>query len=78
MNRIGLDLLRLGKVEDAIIVLKQNVIDYPTSFNVYDSLGEAYMVAGDKEMAIINYRISVQINPNNRDGVAALKKLTEN
>jgi CubicO group peptidase (beta-lactamase class C family) len=78
MNRIGLDLLRLGKVEDAIIILKQNVIDYPASFNVYDSLGEAYVAAGNKEMAIKNYQISVQINPYNRDGVAALKKLTEN
>ena len=78
MNRIGLDLLRLGMVEDAIMILKQNVIDYPTSFNVYDSLGEAYAATGDKEMAIRNYQISVQINPNNRDGVAALKKLKEN
>ena len=78
MNRIGLDLLRLGKIQDAIMVLKQNVVDYPKSFNVYDSLGEAYAAAGEKELAITNYEISVQINPNNRDGIAALKRLKEN
>ena len=26
-----------------------NVADYPESFNVYDSLGEAYMKSGNKE-----------------------------
>jgi CubicO group peptidase (beta-lactamase class C family) len=75
MNRIGLDLLRLGKVKDAIAVLKQNVVDHPASFNVYDSLGEAYAVAGEKELAIENYEISVRLNPNNKDGATALKKL---
>ena len=78
MNRIGLDLLRLGKIEDAIAILKQNVIDYPSSFNVYDSLGEAYAAAGEKKLAIKNYQISVQINPKNHEGLAALKKLMEN
>jgi CubicO group peptidase (beta-lactamase class C family) len=77
MNRIGLDLLRLGKVTDAIAVLKQNVVDHPTSFNVYDSLGEAYAAAGEKQLAIENYEISLRINPGNKDGVTALKKLKE-
>jgi CubicO group peptidase (beta-lactamase class C family) len=75
MNDIGLGLLRLGKVADAIAVLKQNVADHPESFNVYDSLGEAYATAGEKELAIENYEISVRINPHNEGGVKALKKL---
>jgi CubicO group peptidase (beta-lactamase class C family) len=54
MNRFGLDLLRMGRVEDAIPVLKQNVADYPRSFNVYDSLAEAYAAAGERELAIEN------------------------
>jgi len=78
MNRIGLDLLRMGRVKDAIEVLKQNVADYPQSFNVYDSLGEAYALNGDKELAIKNYERSIELNPANKDGIEALKKLREN
>jgi CubicO group peptidase (beta-lactamase class C family) len=78
MNRIGYDLLQGKRVNDAIEVFKQNVADYPQSSNAYDSLGEAYMESGDKELAIKNYERSVQLNPNNTGGVEALKKLREN
>jgi tetratricopeptide (TPR) repeat protein len=78
MNRYGLDLLRMGRVKDAIEVLKQNVADYPQSFNVYDSLGEAYAANGDKELAIKNYERSIELNPANKEGIEALKKLREN
>ena len=78
MNRIGLDLLRMGKAEDAIEVLKLNVSDHPQSFNGYDSLGEAYAANGDKELAIKNYERSIELNPENKGGIEALKKLREN
>ena len=77
MNRFGLDLLRMGRVTDAIEVLAQNVADYPESFNVYDSLGEAYAVHGDRELAIANYQRSVELNPRNTGGIDALQKLRE-
>jgi CubicO group peptidase (beta-lactamase class C family) len=77
MNRYGLDLLRMGRIKDAIEVLKQNVADYPQSFNVYDSLGEAYAVNRDNELAIKNYERSIELNPANRGGIEALKKLRD-
>lgn len=77
MNRIGYDLLRMKKPGEAIEVFKLNVEDYPQSANVYDSLGEAYMANGDKELAIKNYQKSVELNPNNTAGKEALKKLQE-
>jgi CubicO group peptidase (beta-lactamase class C family) len=75
MNRCGLDLLRMGRVEDAIEVLKQNVADHPESFNVYDSLGEAYAVHGDRDLAIRNYERSIELNPRNQGGIDALATL---
>jgi CubicO group peptidase (beta-lactamase class C family) len=78
MNQIGLDLLRMRRVKDAIEVLKQNVVDYPQSFNVYDSLGEAYAANGDKELAIKNYERSIELKPDNKGGIEALKKLRGN
>jgi Flp pilus assembly protein TadD len=64
-----------GKVAEAIDVLKLNVRLYPQSWNAYDSLGEAYVRAGDKVLAIQNYEKSVQLNPKNENGIAALAKL---
>jgi len=77
MNRLGYDLLGRKRMKDAIEVFKLNVEDYPQSSNTYDSLGEAYMLDGNKELAIKNYERSVELNPNNATGIEALKKLRE-
>ena len=75
MNRIGYVLLRGKKVKDAIEVFKQNVADHPESWNVFDSLGEAYAADGNTALAIQAYERSLQLNPANTGGAEALKKL---
>ncbi|HEV8486355.1 MAG TPA: serine hydrolase [Blastocatellia bacterium] len=77
MNRIGYALLGQKRVKDAIEVFKLNVEDYPQSSNTYDSLGEAYMIDGAKDLAITNYQRSIELNPKNTGGIEALKKLRE-
>jgi len=77
LNQLGYDLLTKGKTQDAIQVFKMNVQEYPKSWNCYDSLGEAYMKAGEKELAIENYAKSIELNPDNKNGVEMLKKLKE-
>ena len=44
----------------------------------YDSLGEAYMENGDKELAIQNYKKSIELNPANQNAVEMLKRLERN
>lgn len=68
MNSLGYEYLRAQKVQDAIELFKLNVRAYPEAFNVYDSLGEAYMTNGDTELAIRNYKRSVELNPDNING----------
>ncbi|EDP69763.1 beta-lactamase [Flavobacteriales bacterium ALC-1] len=75
MNRIGYQLLQSKKVDEAIAVFKLNVEAFPKSSNVYDSYAEALMNQGNKEQAIVNYRKSVELNPNNQNGIDYLKKL---
>jgi CubicO group peptidase (beta-lactamase class C family) len=75
LNLLGYGLLQQKKVAEAIAVFKVNVELYPQSWNAYDSLGEAYMVNGEKEMAITNYKKSLELNPKNQNGIAMLKKL---
>ena len=75
MNRIGYVLLRDKKVKDAVEVFKQNVADHPDSWNVFDSLGEAYAADGSTTLAIQAYKRSLELNPANTGGAEALKKL---
>lgn len=75
INELGYNLLQEGKVTEAVKILKINVDFFPESANVYDSYGEALAAAGDKENAIINYKKSIELNPDNESGKQMLKKL---
>jgi len=75
LNTLGYRLLNMKKVKEAIEIFKLNVEAYPQSANVYDSLGEAYMINGDKELAIKNYRKAVEMNPQSTNAIEMLKKL---
>jgi CubicO group peptidase (beta-lactamase class C family) len=75
MNAMGYKLLQSEKSDEAIAVFKLNVEAFPKSFNVYDSYAEALLTQGDKERAIRNYKKSVEMNPNNQNGIDYLKKL---
>jgi len=63
VNRIGYQLLNAKKSLEAIAVLKLNVAHHPGSANVYDSLAEAYMINGDRELAIAYYRKALEMIP---------------
>ena len=76
LNTLGYQLLQMKKVAEAIEVFKLNVEAYPQGANTYDSLGEAYMVHGDKELAITNYKKSLELNPQNTGAKQALATLT--
>ena len=76
LNELGLRLLYDKKDSKAAIeVLRLNTEQFPKSFNVWDSLGEAYYQAGMREEAIRNYEKSLQLNPNNEGGKRMLEKI---
>jgi tetratricopeptide (TPR) repeat protein len=77
LNDLGYRLMTRGKLKEAVRVLRLNVEAYPQSSNAYDSLGEAYMKDGDREMAIENYEKSLKLDPANQNAVEMLKKLRE-
>jgi glyoxylase-like metal-dependent hydrolase (beta-lactamase superfamily II) len=74
-NSAGYNLLNEGRVEEALAILKMNVELFPGSWNVYDSLAEAYAVKGERELAIRNYERSLELNPNNQNAKDQLKNL---
>lgn len=77
LNNLGYQLIAKQKIDESIEIFKLNVEAYPDAFNTYDSLGEAYMINGDKELAIQNYNKSLELNPNNTNAVNMLERLEE-
>lgn len=65
INDLGYKYMAKKKMNMAMVLFQFNVDYYPQSFNVYDSLGEIYWKKGDKSQAIINYKESLTLNPQN-------------
>jgi dienelactone hydrolase/predicted negative regulator of RcsB-dependent stress response len=73
--RWGYDLMEKNHLPEAIEVLKLDVQVFPGSSNGYDSLGEAYMKSGQKQLAIDSYKKSLEVNPANDNAKEKLKEL---
>jgi len=76
-NNLGYLFLRRNQIKEAIEIFKLNVAAFSESSNTYDSLGEAYMKNGEKQLAIKNYKKSLELDSNNTNAVNMLKKLEE-
>jgi len=76
LNSLGYRMLRADRIEGAITIFELNVAEYPDASNPYDSLGEAYLAAGDTARAIVNYERSVELNPDNAGGIAVLERIS--
>lgn len=75
LNDWGYRLLSNGKPVEALAVLGLVAELYPQSGNAYDSLAEAYAANGDRQRAIVNYRRSLELDPNNANAASRLKAL---
>jgi CubicO group peptidase (beta-lactamase class C family) len=75
LNRLGYDLLHNGHAALALEPFRVNVLLNPDDANVYDSYGEALAANGRKAEAILAYKRSLELKPDNDKGKAALKAL---
>jgi tetratricopeptide (TPR) repeat protein len=74
INNAGYDFMKKD-IDFAIYLFQKNVELHPKSWNVFDSLGEAYMIKGEKDLAIKSYKKSIELNPKNDNGLRMLEKL---
>jgi tetratricopeptide (TPR) repeat protein len=66
MNNLGYDFLYVPKKQDkAKAIFNMNVQNYPTSSNVYDSMGDYYMVEKDSIKALELFTKALEIGSNN-------------
>ena len=77
LNILGYQLLQVGLNKEAVKIFELNIEQYPESANVYDSMGEGCMVAGDKKNAIANYKKSLELDPKNDNAKKMLEQLKE-
>lgn len=79
MNQLGYEFLYFSAVPDhlqlAIETFKINMLLFPGSYNAYDSYAEALSQAGKRQEAILMYQKSIELNPDNKGGIKALKQL---
>ncbi|HKH84247.1 MAG TPA: tetratricopeptide repeat protein [Gemmatimonadales bacterium] len=75
VNGFAYQLLDDGRYDAAIPLLQRNAADNPGSANVYDSLGEAYMMAGQKNRAAENFKKSLKLDPRNANARTKLQEL---
>lgn len=63
LNAYGYQLINQNNVDKAIEMFTLNTQRHPKSANVWDSLGEAYKLKGDKANAIKNFKKCLSLNP---------------
>ncbi|MEP6712012.1 MAG: serine hydrolase [Ferruginibacter sp.] len=75
LNDFGYKLLNDNKLNEAITMFSILVQAFPESANGFDSLGEAYMKAGNKADAIKNYKRSLELDPKNENAKKIIEKM---
>jgi putative intracellular protease/amidase len=75
LNSAGYNQLQKENYSNAVKVFLLNCKAFPKSWNVWDSLAEAYMKAGNKMDAITNYKRSLELNPKNDNAKLYLTQL---
>ena len=66
MNTLGYQLMGIGKTDDALKVFEKNTVDYPNSWNVWDSYAEGLLTKGDNVKAKQLYEKALNMAPDNQ------------
>jgi len=75
INAMGYRHLENGEIEVAISVFELNTETFPSSANTWDSLAEAIMTKGDHEAAILYYRVSLKLDPDNSNAARMIAQM---
>jgi dienelactone hydrolase len=66
VNLLGYEHIQTGDIKGAVEILKLNVAGYPNSPNTYDSLSDAYLAAGQKDLALLNAMKALELIANDK------------
>ncbi len=66
VNLFGYELMNEDDLPTALEVFKLNVKKHPDSWNAYDSMAEAYNLAGDRKQSLTNYKLALAKAPDDQ------------
>jgi CubicO group peptidase (beta-lactamase class C family) len=75
LNDLGFIMIGRNKKKEAVEIFKYDVEAYPNDGDAYNGLAQAYEENGDKQLAINNYKKSVELNPQNNFAADRIKQL---
>jgi tetratricopeptide (TPR) repeat protein len=75
LNTYGYVLMAAKEMNSAHCVFKLNSLIYPTNANIFDSLGEYYLKAGNKPAAKENYQKVLMLDPKNENAKKMLEQI---
>jgi dienelactone hydrolase len=61
VNFLGYEHIQSGDTKGAVEIMKLNVTAYPNSPNAYDSLSDAYLADGQKDLALQNVKKALEL-----------------
>jgi dienelactone hydrolase len=61
VNLLGYEHVQLGDNKNAVEIMKLNAAAYPDSPNAYDSLSDAYLAGGEKDLALQNAKKALEL-----------------
>lgn len=73
LNRLGYELLRLGKNNESITIFKLATTEFPNNANLFDSLGEAYYTNKQFDLALESYNQAISLG----ETTGSSKKMVE-
>lgn len=77
INSQGYKLIEANRLDEAIKLFMLNTELFPKAWNTWDSLAEAFMKKGEKDVAVGYYKKSIQLNADNKGGKKMLAELTK-
>lgn len=78
LNTYGYSLLRSNQIEKALYIFEFNSKIFPYRSNVYDSLGEAQLEAGNSNEALKNYYKVLSLKPEDKNALEMIDKIKLN
>lgn len=75
LNKLGYELLRLGKINESITVFKLATKEFSKDANGFDSLGEAYFTDKQYDLALESYKKAVILGGTNGNAEKMIEKI---
>lgn len=75
LNKLGYELLRLGKINESITVFKLATKEFPKNANLFDSLGEAYFTDKQYDLALESYKKTINLGGTNGNAEKMIDKI---